>query len=97
MLDSAGRTMPELEGHRTSRSPVESIGRWRRELSTELQRAGEEAFGDLLAEFGYDVRSGESRRQSPAVEFGTCRTAIPGPDLCPTTNRTDGDGDSLTD
>jgi hypothetical protein len=40
-------------GHQTSGGPAESIGRWKRDLEPSLQKACEEAFGPVLAEFGY--------------------------------------------
>jgi hypothetical protein len=54
IIESASLTMPELEKHRTSRSPAESIARWRRDLSPELKRVCDETFGEVLREFGYD-------------------------------------------
>jgi hypothetical protein len=54
VLTGAETTGRELQaGHRTSSDPTASIGRWRRDLSPELQQACEEAFADLLPEFGY--------------------------------------------
>ncbi len=50
----ARTTSEEMQAaHRTSTDPAASIGRWRRDLSPELQAACEEAFADLLPEFGY--------------------------------------------
>ena len=43
----------DLKEHQTSDGPHSSIGRWRRDLSPELQAECAEAFGDLLEEFGY--------------------------------------------
>jgi hypothetical protein len=40
-------------GHQTSGGPTESIGRWKKDLEPSLQKACEEAFGPVLAEFGY--------------------------------------------
>jgi hypothetical protein len=54
MIESASLTMPELEKHKTSRSPTESIARWRRDLSPELKKVCDETFGEVLREFGYD-------------------------------------------
>ena len=39
--------------HQTSTDALASIGRWRRELDEEMQRACHESFGDILEEFGY--------------------------------------------
>jgi hypothetical protein len=54
MIQDARQRMPELEAHQTSHSPAESIGRWRRDLSPELQRVSEDTFGEVLRAFGYD-------------------------------------------
>jgi hypothetical protein len=40
--------------HQTSADLNASIGRWRRDLGTALQAVCQEAFGDVLAGFGYD-------------------------------------------
>jgi Sulfotransferase family len=45
---------PSLE-HRTTSSQLESIGRWRRELTPELAEACDSAFRPALESFGYDV------------------------------------------
>ena len=69
-LDSSQRTVegllfvtqaPELQGHGSSRSPDASIGRWRQDLSPELQDKITERFGELLHGFGYvtDAASGD--------------------------------------
>jgi Sulfotransferase family len=44
---------PATEFHRTTRTAEESIGRWERELPPSLVTACDEAFGDVLTEFGY--------------------------------------------
>jgi hypothetical protein len=41
--------------HRTSSSAASSIGRWRRDLTAEIQALCREAFGDLLVEAGYEA------------------------------------------
>jgi hypothetical protein len=45
---------PELQGHGSSRSPAASIGRWRNDLSPEMQENIVERFGELLFGFGYE-------------------------------------------
>jgi hypothetical protein len=45
---------PEVDQHRTSTSLDASIGRWRRDLSPQLQAACAVAFADLLEAFGYE-------------------------------------------
>jgi hypothetical protein len=52
LRDSATET-DEVRRHRTSRDPRESIGRWRREGSDSFRAFCNEAFGELLPEFGY--------------------------------------------
>jgi hypothetical protein len=51
MLKAVGG--PDTEGHRTVADPGESIGRWRRDLSPELQEACIVALGPSLEAFGY--------------------------------------------
>lgn len=42
------------EGHGTSPSPQQSVGRWRRDLAPSLRQACAEAFAEPLAAFGYE-------------------------------------------
>ena len=53
VLEQASRRTPEMSAHQTTAGPRQSIGRWRRDLDPDLQRACEEAFGPALEEFGY--------------------------------------------
>ncbi len=53
MIRRAAEETADLRRHRTTDSPEASIGRWRRDLSPELQAACETAFGEALATFGY--------------------------------------------
>jgi Sulfotransferase family len=46
---------PESDGHRTMQDPSRSIGRWREDLSEELQAACETAFAEALRIFGYET------------------------------------------
>lgn len=56
VLSKAKRTSRAFQArHRTASSPSASIGRWRRDLDPDLLRTCEEAFGDWLPEFGYEV------------------------------------------
>jgi hypothetical protein len=55
IIAAARPDAPELRGHGTAPSPDASIGRWRRDLSPDLQAAVMETFGDLLEEFGYTL------------------------------------------
>jgi hypothetical protein len=53
MLEHAAKRLPSMDKHRTTPDPVASIGRWKRDLSPELQRVCEEALGPALEAFGY--------------------------------------------
>jgi hypothetical protein len=59
MVDGALESDTELQaGHRTSKTPLSSVGRWRRDLSSDLVAACESAFGDVIEELGYDAGGG---------------------------------------
>jgi hypothetical protein len=45
---------PELKGHGSSSTPTLSIGRWRKDLSPEMQKNIVERFSELLHSFGYE-------------------------------------------
>lgn len=51
----AAAEAPELKGHGSSRSPAASMGRWRQDLSPEMQERVTERFIDLLHSFGYET------------------------------------------
>jgi hypothetical protein len=53
MLRTAAQETPELTYHKTSPDLNRSVQRWRRDLSGSLQAACQEAFADVLKEFGY--------------------------------------------
>lgn len=53
VLELATRHDGALAGHRTSRDPRASIGRWRTEMSPELVSACRSAFAEPLEAFGY--------------------------------------------
>ena len=53
MLSSAGRSLPEMEQHRTTASPRASIGRWRQDLDPALAEQCERVLGDAIAALGY--------------------------------------------
>jgi hypothetical protein len=53
MIALAAVDTPELQQHRTTPSLMDSVGRWRRDLSPELLAICREAFGEALADFGY--------------------------------------------
>jgi hypothetical protein len=53
MIQQASPGSEEMDMHRTASSPGESIGRWRRDLSTDLQEVANALLSDSLAAFGY--------------------------------------------
>ncbi len=53
---SARLSDDETASHRTTPDVAASVGRWRHDLDERLQRVCEEELGELLLEFGYDVR-----------------------------------------
>ncbi len=53
MIERASEEIPSMPQHRTSPDIKRSIGRWRRDLDASLQASCQEAFGDVLKEFGY--------------------------------------------
>ncbi len=52
MLETAGRQQG-LDTHRTVRDPSQTIGRWRRDLPSDLAEQCNEILAPVLAEFGY--------------------------------------------
>ena len=47
---------PHLQaGHRTTKDPAASIGRWQHDLDDSLKAVCEDAFGDVLEQLGYDA------------------------------------------
>ena len=55
VLARAAVDSPELEAHRTSGDLRRSIGRWRRDLPPELQRACSDVFDPMLERLGYKL------------------------------------------
>ena len=53
VIEQANRPDPLLQQHRTSHSEQESVGRWQRDLSPELQEAVNAIFQEQLQAFGY--------------------------------------------
>lgn len=53
ILAQAAEPTEELRRHMTTSSPAASIGRWRHDLTPELQQACRREFADFLATFGY--------------------------------------------
>ena len=55
LLEQASQDTPEMEQHRTTNSPASSIGRWRRDLTPEIQETAHSVLGDVLKTLGYEV------------------------------------------
>jgi len=62
MVASVTARGDESDGHRTVRDPADSIGRWRTDLSPDLQSACEEALGPALRSFGYEEEVAHGHR-----------------------------------
>lgn len=57
VLERASRDTAAMAGHRTAKDPKASVGRWRTDLSPELQEKCAETLDDVLVEFGYEPTS----------------------------------------
>ena len=55
MLERASQDNEQMQRHRTSESPAQSIGRWKRDLPPELQESARSVLGDVLKTLGYEV------------------------------------------
>ena len=55
MLERASAENPEMKRHLTSADVSTSLGRWKSSLTPELQTVANNAFGDVLQQFGYQV------------------------------------------
>jgi hypothetical protein len=53
LISALKEKAPGTEGHRTTASPEQSIGRWKRDLSIDAQEALSRELGDVLTAFGY--------------------------------------------
>jgi hypothetical protein len=53
LLAKGSEEAPALQGHKTSSSLDESIGRWQRERDEAFRKTCQEAFAEALEEFGY--------------------------------------------
>ena len=54
MIERAARETASSRDHQTSGSVTASIGRWRRDLSPEMQEAATVTFRKALIAFGYE-------------------------------------------
>ena len=55
MMERASAENPEMKRHLTSTDVATSLGRWKSSLTPELQTVANNAFGDVLQQFGYQV------------------------------------------
>jgi hypothetical protein len=55
VLERASKETSAMAGHRTSRDPRQSVGRWQRDLDAELQRECIDVLDEVLVEFGYEA------------------------------------------
>jgi len=55
MLERASQDNEQMQRHRTSESPAQSIGRWKRDLTPELQESARSVLGDVLKTLGYEA------------------------------------------
>jgi hypothetical protein len=65
---SEERPSAQQQGHPTTATPADSLQRWRRDLSPELQAACDEAFSKALEGFGYEL---DSRRAAESPVSAT--------------------------
>jgi hypothetical protein len=54
IISISNENTEELNSHKTSKSVVSSIGRWKQDLSLSLKQVCQESFGDVSEYFGYD-------------------------------------------
>jgi hypothetical protein len=66
MNQSLDERVPEMEGHGTSAGPEASVGRWRQDLSPELQELCNTAFGPALEAFGYSAEGDRTSGRASA-------------------------------
>ena len=55
VIRRASQDTPEMQHHRTTDSPGSSIGRWRRDLTPEMQATAAAVLGTILAELNYPL------------------------------------------
>lgn len=55
MLKQAARENSEMKSHKTSKSPLQSIGRWQQDLSENMQQLCQTELTPILKAFGYEV------------------------------------------
>lgn len=67
MIGRASVDSPELEQHRTTSEPRQSVGRWPTDLDSTSLEQSEEVFDTVLKEFGYAPGDGHAKRLSCQV------------------------------
>jgi hypothetical protein len=55
IISSASEVNASMDAHKTTKNPADSIGRWRSDMSPELQELCRVEMGPLLNEFGYSL------------------------------------------
>ena len=55
IIRSASEVNASMDAHKTTKNPADSIGRWRNDMSVELQELCAQEMGPLLKEFGYSI------------------------------------------
>jgi hypothetical protein len=55
MLERAAENTPGMSRVRTTPDASSSVGRWKQDLSLDVQELCAEMMGDVLAEFGYET------------------------------------------
>jgi hypothetical protein len=55
VIRRASQDTPEMQQHRTTTSPASSIGRWRHDLTPEMQATAAAVLGNILAELNYPL------------------------------------------
>lgn len=55
VIASANKGNKSMDAHKTTKNPAESIGRWKKDMSDEMQQACKREMGDILGAFGYEI------------------------------------------
>jgi len=53
LINISKQDTPELQSHRTTHNPANSIGRWKHDMDIETRDLFTSIFGDVLSDFGY--------------------------------------------
>lgn len=55
VIARASAANASMDAHKTTKNPAESIGRWKRDMSEDMQQLCAQEMGPMLALFGYEV------------------------------------------